>query len=455
MGQQERETVFTLAHGDRAAFVLGWGEEAPRPADADVLLAEAAEWWRRWTRTVEYEGLFRVAVERDAITLKLLTYAPTGAVVAAPTTSLPEIVGGDANWDYRYTWLRDATLALYALLATGQRAEGDAFFDWICARIGEEDVARAGLRIMYDVDGGSDHSERTLSFLEGYRGSRPVRVGNAACTQVQIDVYGEVLDAFSTSCAWGRSEKLELWEDYRPLADWVCVHWQRPDNGIWELRAEERHYVHSKLLAWVALDRAIRTAVEHRLAGDLGLWRKNERLLSEWILAHGWSDELGAFRRSAGEERLDVTNLLVPMVGFLPPDDPRVRSNLERTRAELATGEPELLYRFRAHGDDRHHEGEGAFLLGSFWLVNALAADGRAEEAVALFERLTTRASPLGLYAEEIDPASGELLGNMPQAFVHAGALSAAVNLARAAGVGSAPASGHAPAGTAHLAPAR
>ena len=442
----DRETRFVLRQGERAAFLLGWGDDLPRPTDGDALLERTREWWERWSEQIDFGGPYEDAVVRSAITMKLLTHAETGALVAAPTTSLPEVLGGEANWDYRYTWLRDSSIALYALLALGEEREGDAFFDWICARVGEADVENDGVRVMYDVDGGSDHAEEILDHLEGYRGSRPVRIGNEACTQIQLDVYGDVLECFSTAHAWGRSDKLELWSDYRPLADWICTHWQRPDNGIWELRGPERHFTHSKLMAGVALDRAVRVATERGLPADLDRWRANAEAIREVVLRDGWSDERGAFKQSFEDERPDAANLLVPLVGLLPGDDPRVLSNLERTIAELT--EDGLVYRFRGRG---LHDGEATFTLCSCWLVNALAASGRADEAVAAFDSILARATPLGLLAEEIVAATGEHLGNFPQAFAHAALVTAAVNLSRAAGVGDAPASEAARAATAHL----
>lgn len=449
IGQRGREKRFVLEPGERAGFLLGWGEDPPRAEAAFGLVEETLAWWEAWAGGVAYSGPFAAAVARSAITLKLCTHMTTGGIVAAPTSSLPELIGGEKNWDYRYTWLRDAALALYAFLATGLQTEGDGFFDWICARVGETRLDEGeGLRIMYDVDGGSDHHEETLPHLEGYRRSSPVRIGNAACTQTQLDVYGDVLDCFSTSFVWGRSDKLELWEDYRPLADWICIHWEEADSGIWELRGDDRHYVYSKVMAWVALDRAIRTAESKGLPGNLERWRINAALIHASVLEHGWSDELGGFKQAYDVACLDASALLVPLVGFLPSDDARVVSNLERTLDELGTDG--LMYRFGG-GVPGEGEGEGAFALCSFWLVNALAAAGRVDEAAEVFERVLARRSPLGLLSEEIDPGSGELLGNYPQAFVHAGLLSAAVNLARAGGIGEAPASNHAPAGTAHL----
>lgn len=448
IAQQGREARFVLEAGERAAFLLSWGGTTPQLAEAESLLDETAAWWRRWCEGCIYEGPYEEQVMRSAITLKLLSYRPSGAIVAAPTTSLPEEIGGERNWDYRYAWLRDASIVLYALLGTGQRSEGHPFLDWICARVCDDpEVERSGLRIMYDVEGGSDLEERELEHLDGYRGSRPVRVGNGAARQLQLDVYGEVLDCYSMCCAWGREDIVRLWPHFAGLADWVCDHWRERDHGIWEVRGGPRHFVYSKVMAWVALDRALRTAERMSLSGNLARWRREAEAIRRAVLEQGWSERLGSFKQSFEDELLDASNLLIPLVGFLPPDDPRVRSNLERTRAGLS--HDGLLYRY-LDAPEGVGGSEGTFAICSFWLVNALAQAGRHAEAVELFERLLGHLSPLGLLSEEIDGQTGELLGNFPQGFSHAGLISAAVNLARAAHVGAAPASEGVPEESAH-----
>jgi GH15 family glucan-1,4-alpha-glucosidase len=297
---------------------------------------------------------------------------------------------------------------------------------------------------MYDVDGVSDLDERELPWLDGYRGSRPVRVGNAACRQTQLDVYGEVMECFASVCAWGRRDKLAMWPRFRALADRVCAHWREPDSGLWEVRGEEREYVHSKVMAWVAVDRALRIAGSNELDGRLDDWAATREAIRAWVLQDGWSERLQSFRQTPDADELDAANLLVPLVGFLEPDDPRTLATIDRIVAEL--GEDGLLYRF--------HGREGAFTTCSFWLVSALAAAGRVEEAAATYERLSSRSSPLGPYSEELDPATGTLLANLPQAFAHAASITAAINLARAGrDLGAAPASLDAPPGTAHLVP--
>jgi len=382
----EPEATLTLRAGDHAAFVLGWGDELPRPGDAQALVDEVADRWRRWLGGVVYDGPYREAVERSSITLKLLAHAGTGGIVAAPTTSLPERVGGESNWDYRYTWLRDAALVLYGWYATGQRQEGDALLDWICARV-ESSAAEEGLRIMYDLDGRRDLEERLLDHLAGYRDSRPVRVGNAACFQEQLDIYGSVLDCFTTAASWGREEKLELWEHNRPLAEWICAHWPDEDHGPWELRGRPASYVYSDVMAWTALDRASRVAAEKGLEANVERWRATMAAIRECVLTRGWSERLGAFCQSLDHERLDAANLLLPLVGFLSADDPRALSNLERIQAELAVDG--LVYRFLPRGEE---PAEGAFTVCAFWLVDALVHARRVEEAAALFERMLARA---------------------------------------------------------------
>jgi GH15 family glucan-1,4-alpha-glucosidase len=445
----EADTTLTLRAGDRTAFVLGWGDELPRPGDAEALVEQVAAWWRRWLEGVVYDGPYREAVERSSITLKLLSHAETGGIVAAPTTSLPEKVGGDSNWDYRYTWLRDAALAVYGWYATGQRAQGDPLFDWICARVEATDILEDGLRIMYDLDGRRDLDEQVLEHLAGYRDSRPVRVGNAACLQEQLDIYGSVLDCFTTAATWGREEKLELWETNRPLAEWICAHWTDDDHGPWELRGRPASYVYSDVMAWTALDRAARVAHEKGLEANVERWHATMDAIRSRVFELGWNERLGAFCQSFENDRVDAANLLVPLVGFLRPDDPRGLSNLDRIRTELAVDG--LVYRFRPRGDEPE---EGAFTVCTFWLVDALVLAGRVEEATTVFERMLARATPLGLFAEEIEPGTGEHLGNFPQAFTHAALLTAAVNLARATDPSLAPASLEAPPNTAHLVPA-
>ena len=426
VGQQDREAHFSLEPGERAIFVLAWGHEGDsfRLSDALASLEKTEAWWNEWAGACAYAGPYREPVVRSAVTLKLLTYLPSGATVAAPSMSLPEILGGSANWDYRYAWLRDSSLVQRAWLALGQEDEAAAFFDWICARVGHPSVPEDGLRVMYDVDGGSDHAERELHHLSGYAESRPVRVGNDACRQTQLDVYGDVFDCFAHAPARDRRDRIELWTAFRPLADWICAHWSDSDHGIWEVRGEQRHYVYSKVKAWVALDRAVRSARDFELDADTRRWSRTTDEIRDTVLRRGWSDRLGAFKQSFEDEAVDAANLLIPLSGFIPAHDRRALMNLQQIEERLRFGD--LVYR-RVPDPHPDESEEGAFTICSFWIADALAAAGRMEEAGELFESLLSRASPLGLYSEEVDPAGGRALGNLPQAFTHAALVSTAI----------------------------
>jgi GH15 family glucan-1,4-alpha-glucosidase len=351
-------------------------------------------------------------------------------VIAAPTTSLPEELGGVRNWDYRYTWLRDSSLILYSLQAIGYHQEALAFFDWLerlCLR------CRGEVQVVHAVDGSSDLSERTLDHLAGFRGSRPVRVGNAAAGQVQLDVYGEVLDA-AHLCLTLMPRPLHpgFWQVLSYLADRATFRWREPDWGIWEVRDRPRQFLYSKLLCWVAVDRAIRLAEQFGAPGDLDNWRRTRDEIRRVILTDGYDPRLGAFTQSLGEPVLDASALAIPLVGFLAPADRRVRSTVNRIRERLTADG--LVYRYLA--DDGLPRGEGTFALCSFWLVDSLALDGRIDEAQALFERIVGYANDLGLLSEEIDPTGGQLLGNFPQGFTHLALIRSAVNIAKAEALG-------------------
>ncbi len=407
------------------------GESAHPPTDVAETIARCEAWWKEWCARCDYAGAYQAAVLRSAITLKLLSYRDTGAIVAAPTASLPEDIGGERNWDYRYAWLRDASLTVYALLATGQRDMAAPFMRWVCGRVGElADVE--DLRIMYAVDGSADIPERVLGHYEGYRGSRPVRIGNAAVDQLQLDVYGEVLECLRICDAYGLDIVTEVWPDFRRVVDWVARNWRRPDNGIWEVRGGRRHFVHSKVMAWVALDRGALFAQHHGEDDDAARWREEADALHAEVLERGWSDKLGAFKQSYDDELLDAANLQIPLVGFLPPDDPRVHAMIDATLRHLTVNG--LVYRYKGT-DDGLAGGEGAFLIATFWLVSALAVCGRQREGLALFENVLRSTGKLGLFAEELDPHAGEALGNYPQAFTHIGLIGAAVDLAGAGGM--------------------
>ena len=428
---------FRLEAGARAWVAITYSSDGDAaglsvaPADAERELEMTLDYWREWRDTCAYTGPYAEVVRRSALVLKLLTYEPTGAIIAAPTASLPEEVGGVRNWDYRFTWLRDSSLILYALQLLGYYEEATDFFEWLerlCIPCGNE------LQIMYAVDGGSRLPERTLDHLEGYRGSRPVRVGNAAVGQKQLDVYGEVIDAAHLYHERTRQPvRPELWEVLSHLADEAAARWREPDQGIWEVRGGPRHFLYSKLLCWTALDRAARMSARWRLPGDVRRWEGAREEVRRAILSEGYNKEVGAFTQAFGSTALDASALVIPQLGFLPATDPRVRSTVEKIGESLTSHG--LVYRYLT--DDGLPGGEATFALCSLWLVDCLAQQGRVDEARELFELVAGYANDLGLLAEEIDPASGELLGNFPQGFTHLGLIRSALNIARAEALGA------------------
>lgn len=397
--------------------------------DFDRSLADTLSYWQQWASRCTYQGPYRHLVQRSALVLKLLTYEPTGAIVAAPTTSLPEEIGGVRNWDYRYTWIRDSALVLHALMSIGYHPESMGFFNWIeslCIKCCGQ------LQIMYTVDGSTELHEVILPHLEGYQASSPVRAGNAAAQQVQLDIYGELLDAFlfcyENMQMHPPGEK--LWEALRFVADQAAARWHEPDEGIWEVRSAARHYVYSKLQCWVALDRAIRLAEQGHLTADLTHWRSTREAIRAAIISEGYDDELGAFVQAFGSKALDASALAIPLVGFLPAEDLRVQSTVEKIQNDLTSGG--LVYRYL--NEDGIPVGEGIFALCTFWLIDNLLLLGRIEEARQLFEKVAGHANDLGLLSEEFDPATGQMLGNFPQGFTHLALIRSAVNLAKAGG---------------------
>lgn len=432
----------TLQEGERLVFALGVGRNAQaarrlaerelHERNFDWELAHTLHCWRTWAERSRYRGPYAERVERSALVLKLMTYAPTGAIVAAPTTSLPEGLGGVRNWDYRFTWLRDATFTLYALSVLGFTEEAHAFTHWLrkLSYSNGED-----LQIMYGIRGERELAERELGHLRGYWDSQPVRVGNGAVGQKQLDVFGEVLDCIHFYRRQGGfehyGEQLEgpLWAMLRLLVENVCAHWQDPDSGIWEVRGELRHFVYSKVMCWVALDRGIRAAEQLHLEADVLRWRQVREQIRADVLTHGYNTQLGAFTQSYGSTALDAVTLLLPLVGFIPPDDPRMRSTVDRI-IERLTDRQGFVYRYLS--DDGLPGDEGTFTMCTFWLVDNLAMQGRVDEARSLFERILACSGRLGLFSEEIDAQMGMALGNYPQAFTHIALINSAYNLKKA-----------------------
>ena len=432
--------AFTLREGQSADFVLhevlpgrGCGVPPSEP-EADAEFQAAIDFWRRWLSRCTYRGRWREVVERSALTLKLLTYEPTGAIVAAPTAGLPEAIGGERNWDYRYTWLRDAAFTLYALLRIGFADEAAAFMRWLDHRC-HDPVATGPLQLMYTIDGRPDLPEETLDHLDGYRGSRPVRIGNAAAGQLQLDIYGELLDAVYLFNKHGSPISYELWTHLRGLLDWLGENWRRPDDGIWEKRSGSQQVVYSKVMAWVAFDRGLRLADKRSFPAPRARWTALRDEIYEEVMARGWNEDLGAFVGHYDGESLDASSLLMPLVFFVAPTDPRMLATLDALNRSPGDGGlvvDGLVYRYDPDQAPDGLEGrEGTFSLCSFWLVEAMTRAGLLDEARLVFERMLGYANHLGLYSEEIGP-SGEALGNFPQAFTHLSLISAAVNLDRA-----------------------
>jgi GH15 family glucan-1,4-alpha-glucosidase len=418
-----------LADQERVEFVLRYDEDEVRPVaeyESRHKLAETVDWWKTWASKLRYTGPYGDLVQRSALALKLCCYAPTGAIVAAPTTSLPESLGGIRNWDYRYMWLRDAAFVLFALERSGYTDEVDSFAAFLKRLTRRADGNH--LQIMFGVEGARELPEMSLDHFEGYRGTKPVRIGNAAATQFQLDVYGEVLETLHVRHR--RSAPSEgLWNSVRGLVEWTAQNWQQPDWSIWEVRGEARHFVFSKIMAWTALERGAQMAQQSGLGGDVAHWRREAARIREEVLKRGWDDTRKTFVQAYDHPELDAAVLVMPLLRFIPRNDPRVASTLEAVRRELHAGSDDLLYRYL--GDDGLPGVEGAFVLCCFWMVQVLAMTGQFDEAEGLFRKLLARATPLGLYGEEIDPASGAHLGNFPQALSHAGVISTAHLLER------------------------
>ncbi|HEU5080084.1 MAG TPA: glycoside hydrolase family 15 protein [Opitutaceae bacterium] len=421
-GETERESE---------VFVLSWfrsHEATPEPVDGRRLLQHAEAFWREWSLQCKFTGKWRNELVRSLITLKALTFGPTGGIVAAATTSLPEKIGGVRNWDYRFCWLRDATFTLYSMMQSGYTNEASAWIQWLLRAVAGD---AAQLQIMYGAAGERMLTEVELTHLSGYENSKPVRIGNAASEQFQLDVYGEVIDAMHLARKMNITIGDAGWRLERHLVEFVIENWEKPDEGIWEVRGPRQHFTHSKVMAWVALDRAVK-AIEHfDLEGDLERWKEARAKIHETVCRECYSEKRGSFVQAYGSDRLDASTLMIPLVGFLPPTDERVIRTVDTIRRELSRDG--FLLRYKTEGEvDGLPPGEGVFLPCSFWLVDCLQLIGRHDEAEKLLERLLSLQSPLGMFAEEYDPQAKRFVGNFPQAFTHVSVVNSIQNLASA-----------------------
>ena len=435
---------FKLKEAQTATFLL---QDVEGGADCGAVLSEpeafelfkqTVEYWRRWLSKCTYTGRWREMVHRSALVLKLLTFEPTGAIVASPTCSLPEGIGGERNWDYRFTWIRDAAFTLYGLMRIGFTDAAAQFMQWLEARCRELNPD-GSLQIMYRIDGRRIETEETLDHLEGYKGSRPVRIGNGAANQLQLDIYGELMDSVYLYNKYGTPISYDLWTHLRRLINWVCDNWQRKDEGIWEVRGGQQHFLYSKLMCWVAIDRGLRLADKRSFPADREKWLKVRDRIYEEIMDKGWNPKREAFVQHYGSDSLDAANLMMPLVFFVSPTDPRMLKTLDAMMQSPKRGglvSNSLVYRYNvAETADGLSGEEGTFNICTFWLVEALTRAGRVDEARLMFEQMLGYANHLGFYAEETGH-SGEALGNFPQAFTHLALISAAFNLDRSLGAG-------------------
>ncbi|MBQ1010346.1 glycoside hydrolase family 15 protein [Micromonospora sp. M51] len=423
---------FTLHAGDIGGVALETvgAPRAPRALSTEQacdLLAETRDHWRRWVGGSRYKGRWREVVERSAMTLKLMTYAPTGALVAAPTAGLPEQIGGQRNWDYRYTWIRDASFSVHALLRLGFTDEAQKYLLWLNARIREARDGAMPLQIMYRIDGSPDLPEEVLGHLEGYRGSAPVRIGNGAAGQLQLDIYGEALVSLELADRNGLIAPYDGWRKTAGLMDWLCEHWNQPEDGIWETRSGRQDFTYGRVLSWVALDRAIRIARRRGRPGDIARWSAERDAIYEQVMTRGFHSGRRAFVQHYGSDILDASLLAMPGLNFISPTDPMWESTLRAMDTGLVSDS--LVYRYDPSASPDGLAGtEGTFNMCTFWYVQALALAGRVDDARLTFEKMLTYSNPLGLYSEEIAP-TGEQIGNFPQAFSHLSLISTATHL--------------------------
>ncbi|MGW6735503.1 glycoside hydrolase family 15 protein [Streptomyces sp. NPDC055013] len=429
---------FKLSQGESAVLALDQisGALALKRcarAEAERQFNSTVAYWRSWLTASQYRGRWREMVHRSALTLKLLTYAPTGAIVAAPTTSLPEQLGGERNWDYRYMWVRDAAFCVYAMLRLGFTTEAEAFMKFLTEHVSRGDGSPTGpLQIMYGIDGRTELPERVLDHLEGHLGSAPVRVGNAASDQLQLDIYGALVDSIYLYDKWAQPISSDQWDDVCALVEWVCENWDQPDEGIWETRGGRKNFLYSRLMCWVAIERGIRMANRRGLPADLPRWQECRDRIYRRIMTRGWSETRKAFVQCEDSDVLDAAVLMMPMAKFIAPTDPKWLSTLDALTEDLVSDS--LVYRYDPEASPDGLRGdEGTFSICSFWYVEAMVRAGRVDEAQLAFEKMLTYANHLGLYAEEISH-TGEQQGNFPQAFTHLALISAAFNLDRALG---------------------
>jgi GH15 family glucan-1,4-alpha-glucosidase len=420
---------FSVKKGEKLYMILSYGESTPRSAadySTDLQLSRTLRYWRRWVSGLKYTGRWRKEVVRSALTLRLLVYSPTGAMVAAPTTSLPEAIGYGRNWDYRYSWIRDSAFSLWAFHLLGSYSEAENYIHWL---IDNNPALDKDLHLMYTIDGGTRIYERQLGHLEGYKHSSPVRIGNAASAQFQLDAHGCILDALYFSYRYGLGVSEETYYRFvKPIANYICDNWKKKGNGIWEIRGRRQHYIYTKAWCYVGLERACRIAAMKGRNDDIKSWKSAMDEIRKEVDQRGWNRSSGYYSMSYETKELDASLLLLPLIGFIDPNDERMRRTVRAIKKGLSKNG--LLYRYNI--DDGLEGKEGSFMVCNFWMVSVLSRMGRLREAKNIMDRLVNLGSPLGLYSEELDPESGELLGNFPQAFSHMGLISAAFEFERA-----------------------